>query len=98
MSDWELLRAYARDGSSESFAVLVRRHVAWVHGASVRQVGGDAHLAEDVTQAVFILLARRAGTLAEGTVLTGWLFNTVRYAAMEARRKRARRQKHEANA
>ncbi|HEY7116179.1 MAG TPA: sigma-70 family RNA polymerase sigma factor, partial [Tepidisphaeraceae bacterium] len=97
-SDLELLREYAQGGSAQSFGLLVRRHVAWVYGASIRQVGGDAHLAEDITQAVFILLSRRAATLPEGTLLTGWLFNTVRYAAAEARRKEARRRKHEANA
>jgi RNA polymerase sigma factor (sigma-70 family) len=97
-SDLELLRQYAQRGCAQSFAALVRRHVAWVHGASMRQVSGDAHLAEDVTQAVFILLARRASMLPDGTLLTGWLFNTVRYAAAEARRKAARRRKHEARA
>src|SRR3954451_12758815 len=96
-SDLELLRRYAHEGCGESFALLVRRHVAWVHAASVRQVR-DPGTAEDVTQAVFILLARRAGTLADGTLLTGWLFNTVRFAAAEARRKQARRRKHEARA
>src|SRR5688500_10542022 len=97
-SDLELLQDYARDKCAQSFAQLVRRHVGWVHGASMRQVAGDPHLAEEVTQAVFILLPRRAATLPEGTLLTGWLFNTVRYAAAEARRKAARRRKHEARA
>ena len=87
-SDLDLLRQYARDGCAESFALIVRRHAGWVRGASMRHVSGDPHLAEDITQAVFILLARRAATLPDGTLLTGWLFNTVRYAAAEARQGR----------
>jgi len=95
MDDSELLRRYATDGCSESFALIVRRHFGWVYSASLRQVG-EAALAEDVTQSVFILLTRRAGELGERVVLRGWLFNTLRFVAREARRKQGRRQRHEA--
>jgi RNA polymerase sigma factor (sigma-70 family) len=96
--DLRLLRRYAADGCARSFETVVRRHIAWVYASSLRQVAGDAHLAEDVTQAVFVLLARRAATLHDDTLLTGWLFNTLRFTAKEARRKAARRRKHESAA
>jgi RNA polymerase sigma factor (sigma-70 family) len=95
--DLRLLRRYAADGCARSFETVVRRHIGWVYSSSLRQVG-DAHLAEDVTQAVFVLLARRAATLHDDTLLTGWLFNTLRFTAREARRKEARRRKHESAA
>jgi RNA polymerase sigma factor (sigma-70 family) len=97
MEDLRLLRRYAEEGCAASFEAVVRRHIGWVYASSVRQVG-DPELAEDVTQAVFVLLARRAGTIGDQTLLTGWLFNTVRFTAKEARRKEARRRKHESRA
>src|SRR5258705_224769 len=95
MDDRELLRRYVRDGCAESFGVVMRRHIGWVYSASLRQVG-DAALGEDVTQSVFVLLTRRAGELGDKVVLRGWLFNTLRFVAREARRNQGRRRRHEA--
>jgi RNA polymerase sigma factor (sigma-70 family) len=97
IDDLRLLRRYAADGCAHAFEVIVRRHIAWIYSASVRQVG-DAELAEDVTQAVFAILARRASSIPDQTVLRGWLFNTMRFTAKEARRQAARRRTHEARA
>jgi hypothetical protein len=71
--DSELLAAFDRIRSEDAFAELVRRHVDLVYSAALRQVNGDAHLAQDVAQSVFEDLARKAGALAKRQNLAGWL-------------------------
>ena len=60
--DAKLVRAYAETCSEPAFAELVRRHLDWVHAVALRQTGEPA-LAHDVTQSVFVLLARKAASL-----------------------------------
>lgn len=97
LDDIELLQEYARSGSDRAFAQIVSRYVNLVYSAAWRQVG-DSGLAKDVTQAVFIILAQKAGKLKEGTVLTGWLFQTTRYAASDVMKREMRRQRREQEA
>jgi RNA polymerase sigma factor (sigma-70 family) len=78
--------------------VLVRRELDFVYAAAVRQANWDRHLAEDITQAVFILLARKAGQLRSGVILRDWLFVTTRYAVNNALKIEARRKFHERRA
>ena len=96
MSDAELLRRYVRGGSGDAFAELVRRHIDLVYSVALRQVR-DGHLAEDVAQAVFLILSQkaRAGRLDPNTVLAGWLFHTTRYVAANAVKREVRRRKRE---
>jgi RNA polymerase sigma factor (sigma-70 family) len=94
----ELLRRYADDKSQEAFAELVRRKVDLVYAAALRQTGGDAHLAQDVTQGVFLALARRASSLQRHAVLTGWLYTTTRFLATKAVRAQVRWQRREQEA
>jgi RNA polymerase sigma factor (sigma-70 family) len=98
IDDAELLRRYAVDRSEADFAELVRRHVNLVHSAALRQVNGDGHLAQDVTQLVFTDLARKAAELANHRVLAGWLFTSTRFAAAKLVRGERRRQTHEQEA
>jgi RNA polymerase sigma factor (sigma-70 family) len=94
--DSELLRAYVETRSEAAFAELVRRHLDLVYSAALRRVGGDTHLAQDVSQKVFAALARQARSLRGRAVLTGWLYTASRFAAAEVvrgeRRRRAREQ------
>jgi RNA polymerase sigma factor (sigma-70 family) len=95
--DLVLLREYARNHSETAFATVSARHVNLVYSVALRQVR-DAHLAEEVTQTVFIILARKAGTFNEQTILPGWLCRTARYASAEALRQQRRRQRREQEA
>ena len=98
MNDWELLRRYADTGCENAFTDLVKRHVDLVYSAALRQVGEDAHLAHDVTQSVFIALARKAAAISRRTVLTGWLYTSTRYAAAKLVRSEQRRRVREQEA
>ncbi|MCX6951612.1 MAG: sigma-70 family RNA polymerase sigma factor, partial [Verrucomicrobia bacterium] len=96
--DGALLRRYAETGDEVAFAELVRRQLGLVYGAALRQVGGDAHRAQEVAQAVFSDLARKAGSLADRPVLASWLHTSTRFAAAKLRRAEVRRWKHEQEA
>ena len=96
--DAELLREFAHQGSQAAFAELVRRTIGFVYAAALRQTGGDAHLAKDVTQGVYLALACRADSLKRHTVLAGWLHTTTRFVATKAVRTQARWQRREREA
>src|SRR5438874_1386328 len=92
--DHGLLRQYLASGDDAAFAQLQRRYVPLVYSAAMRQVG-DRHLAEDVTQAVFLVLSQKGGRIRRGIPLSAWLHKTTRFAAIDARRARDRRRRAE---
>src|SRR6185369_3343402 len=93
--DLELLRQYVEKQSDAAFETLVKRHVNLVYSAALRSVE-SAQEAEEITQAVFVILARKAQSLRKETILSGWLYQTARLTAANFRRgeiRRARREK-----
>ncbi len=90
MDDMALLREYAANNSEAAFAELVSRRIEFVYSAALRQVR-DPHLAGEIAQAVFIILAQKAGRISEKTILTGWFFRTTRFAALAQIRAEAKR-------
>jgi len=93
--DSELLHRYAGTKSEAAFAELVQRHVNLVYSTALRQVNGDAHLAQDVAQTVFTDLARKASSLSRRATLTGWLYTSAHFAAAKAVRTENRRRDRE---
>jgi len=78
--DLTLVQSYAREGSEEAFASLVSRHVNLVYSVALRQIR-DSHLAEEVTQTVFVILARKASSIRPPTIVSAWLCRTARYVS-----------------
>ena len=97
MEDFELLERYVRQGSRESLDELVRRHLAMVHAAALRQVG-DPNLAEDVTQAVFVEFMRCAPRISKRVIIAGWLFTATRFISFKLQRSQRRHARHEKEA
>jgi uncharacterized protein (TIGR03435 family) len=94
LADMELLRQYAEQNSETAFAELVTRHVSLVYSAALRKTENSS-AAEDVTQAVFVILAQKAGALRGQTVLSGWLYQVARLTAANYLRTEIRRVRRE---
>ncbi len=92
-----LLREYAETGSEPAFATLVEKYVNLVYSTALRGAG-NTHAAEEITQAVFIILARKARSFSKRTVLSGWLYRTTRLTAANFLRGEIRRQRREQEA
>ena len=93
LSDQQLLREYGISASEAAFAELARRYVDFVYSAALRMVR-NSHLAEDVTQGVFLALAQNSGKPASG-LLSAWLHRTTRNLAAKAVRSEVRRRARE---
>jgi RNA polymerase sigma factor (sigma-70 family) len=93
-NDQELLRDFVQNSSEDAFAALVHNHIDLVYSAAMRMVV-DPHLAQDVTQSVFLALARSAPKLQRSGVLSGWLHRTTRNLAAMTVRGEVRRRNRE---
>jgi RNA polymerase sigma factor (sigma-70 family) len=96
-SDMELVARFVKHGSEEAFRELVGRHIALVYSVALRHTGNPHH-AEEISQAVFVILARRAKSLRKGVVLSGWLYHTARLTAANFQRAEFRRIRREREA
>jgi RNA polymerase sigma factor (sigma-70 family) len=97
LDDNSLLSEYAARGSEEAFATLVTRHVNKVYSVALRHTR-NSHQAEEITQAVFVLLARKSRRLSNRVILSGWLCQTARLTALTFTRGEIRRARREQEA
>jgi len=95
--DMRLVRDYAQQQSEQAFETLVERYTNLVYSAAMRQVR-DPALAADVTQAVFIILARKADRLGPTTILSSWLYRAAGYVSGSVLKGERRRQEREQEA
>src|SRR5687768_1853615 len=97
LDDIVLLREYVERESEEAFATLVTRHVNKVYSVALRHTR-NPHQAEEITQAVFVILAKRASHFGKGVVLSGWLYQTARLTSVTFIRSEIRRARREEEA
>jgi RNA polymerase sigma factor (sigma-70 family) len=93
-TDHELLRQFSAEHSQDAFTTLVNRYINLVYSAALRQVRSP-DLAQEVSQTVFSKLSQHAAELKKDTVLTPWLYQVTRRAAIDVVRREARRQARE---
>ena len=93
-----LVVEYVQRGSEDAFRDLVTRYLGLVYSAALRLVGGDAHLAKDVSQMVFMDLAREARALPDEVMLGGWLHRHTCFVAAKTMRGERRRHHREKQA
>jgi RNA polymerase sigma factor (sigma-70 family) len=98
MNDSEMLRQYIEECSESAFTELVQGHLNLVYSAALRETNGDMGLAQDISQAVFTELARKARRLQNHPSISGWLYRSVRLVAANVRRAEHRRRHREEEA
>src|SRR5215472_8089538 len=97
LDDISLLREYIEHASEDAFAALVARHVSKVYSIALRHAR-NPHQAEEIAQAVFVILARQARQLDSRVILSGWLCRTAQLTAVTFVRSETRRARREQEA
>ena len=93
-SDRELLECFVASGNQAAFATLLDRHGPVLFGLCRRQLS-DTHLAEDVLQATFLVLARKARTIRRRYNVAGWLYGVAQRLVRQARLSEAARSRRQ---
>jgi RNA polymerase sigma factor (sigma-70 family) len=93
-SDGELLAEFLTGKGQTAFVELVNRHGKMVHGVALR-VLSDHHEAQDVAQAAFLILTRKASGLCKAESVGGWLHKVAWRVALDVQRSRRSRQQRE---
>lgn len=94
LSDNQLIERYRRNQDEKAFALLVERHLDLVYGTALRRVR-SSHLAEEICQAVFLELAKVAGTFSNTSFICTWLHRVARNKSVDLVRRECNRKKHE---
>ena len=96
-TDWELLREFSERGTEGAFQRLVESHFDLVFGTAMRGLN-DESAAKEISQNVFVTLARKAGSLRRERSLAGWLHRTTLLETRQWWRSEVRRQRREKTA
>lgn len=95
VDDMALLRQYVDEDSQDAFSALLDRHASWIH-ASARRALRTRDLADDATQTVFVILARKAPSISPNVRVSGWLYHTTRFVISDLRKRSMRhRRRHD---
>jgi RNA polymerase sigma factor (sigma-70 family) len=97
LDDISLLREYVEHESEDAFAALVARHVSKVYSIALRHTRNPHH-AQEIAQAVFVILARQARQLGSRVIISGWLCRTAQLTAVTFVRSETRRARREQEA
>ena len=93
----ELLRQYADQDSDAAFAELQARYANLVFSVALRRTGSP-QAAQEISQVVFVIVAKKARELSETIHLSGWLYHATRLTALNFRREDIRRARREQEA
>jgi len=98
MEECQLLNEFVSTGSEEAFQKIVEKHKNMVFSSCLRGLNHDNGLAAEATQAVFIILAKKARGIKNGRALSAWLFRTSLSVVANIRRGESRRLQRETEA
>jgi RNA polymerase sigma factor (sigma-70 family) len=93
LTDGQLLGRFIEGRDEAAFAALVRRHGPMVWGVCHRLL--NHHDAEDAFQATFLVLVRKAASVAPREMVANWLYGVAHQTALHARRTAGRRRARE---